>query len=876
MPLAPGTSLGPYVIVDTIGAGGMGEVYRARDTRLDRQVAIKVLPDSLARDPDGLARFQREAKAVAALSHANILALHDVGTEAGVTYVVMELLEGESLRERVQHGPVPLRKAIEIGIQIARGLAAAHAKGLVHRDLKPENVFLLSDGQVKVLDFGLAKTFDSSPGASNAETRAAVTDPGTVLGTVGYMAPEQIRGQAIDARADLFALGAVLFEMISGKRAFHRETGAETMTAILREDPPELTGSQIAQAPAVDRIIRHCLEKNPAERFQTARDVAFALEALSGSATSTTAREAARDVPIDRPRSRVPVWLMAAAALMVVGIVAAWLTGFVTIARSRAVGSDAADLRYQPVTFDEGFVFAARFARDGRTLVYSAEWENQPHDIFVTSMDSPDRRALGYRGADLLALAPDGALAILLDSTIPSGNPYFRRGTVARASLNGSAPKKELDFVVFADFDPDGSLAVTRWSGQAGFRPRFEWPEGHTVFEESFVTGGGGTPLPAPRIAPDGQHAAFFQFSAESMSVKILDRSGRVVAESKSFADWWGLAWRPDSKEVWFAAAETGGRQTAMFGLDLAGHLRVLYRSPTMTLHDVSRDGRVLASFDHYNTRIETQDGAQSAPQDLSWREGGTPVDVSPNGVVLFDQVGDSGGPKGSVYVRTPGAAEPVRISDGGGIALSPDGSEALVGTDPKQLWIVPTAAGLPRKLERPTIAGGGRIGWLSNGRLVAEIRRTDSEPPRIYAMSVKDGSLTQVLPDGIHLRGQRFGAPDATRIAAVDDQGRLMVCQLPATGVGTCAPMLSATPEDEVAGWSADSRSVFVYRRYPVPAKIDRIDITTGHREPAGEVHPLQAAVSGLERLFVLPNGRKVYSYARVRSELYVIEGIR
>ena len=284
MPLSPNSRLGPYLILAPLGAGGMGEVYRARDTRLDRDVAIKVLPASVANDPDRRARFEREAKAVAALSHPNILAIFDTGVADGVAYVATELLTGETLRDRLQAGAMPIRKSADTAIQIARGLGAAHQKGLVHRDLKPENVFLVGDGQVKILDFGLAKTTGVGPGA-NAET-VAMTDPGMVMGTVGYMAPEQIRGELVDARADLFALGAVLYEMLSGQRAFRRETPAETMTAILKDDPPELTETRAELPSGLDRIVRHALEKNPAERFQTARDIAFALESLSGSGTA--------------------------------------------------------------------------------------------------------------------------------------------------------------------------------------------------------------------------------------------------------------------------------------------------------------------------------------------------------------------------------------------------------------------------------------------------------------------------------------------------------------------------------------------------------------------------------------------------------------
>jgi serine/threonine protein kinase len=318
MPVEVGTQFGPYVIAGAVGAGGMGEVYRARDARLDRDVAIKVIPASVARDPDRVARFEREAKAVAALSHPNILTIHDTGTVGETLYVVMELLAGETLGDRLKQGPLPVRKACEVGGLVARGLAAAHDKGLVHRDLKPDNIFLTDDGQVKILDFGLARS--TIPPGSTSATRAALTDAGTVLGTVGYMAPEQVRGQVADARADLFALGVVLHEMLSGQRAFARGTAAETMTAILNEDAPDLSLGTRPVPTALERIVRHCLEKNPAERFQTARDVAFALDSLAGSASSGTA--VSPDPSTSRRSWERTAWAVATLSL---AALAAWL-----------------------------------------------------------------------------------------------------------------------------------------------------------------------------------------------------------------------------------------------------------------------------------------------------------------------------------------------------------------------------------------------------------------------------------------------------------------------------------------------------------------------------------------------------------------------
>ena len=273
MILTPGTRLGSYEILAPIGAGGMGEVYRARDLRLDRDVAIKVLPEQFAKDADALLRFEREAKAVAALSHSNILAIHDIGDVKGVHFAVMELLEGQTIRERLRQSVIPWRKAGEIGLAVAEALAVAHAKGIIHRDIKPENIFLTSDGRVKVLDFGLARVTGpgsavNAPGLADAETQVVHTTPGIVVGTMGYMSPEQLRGELVDGRSDIFSFGCVLYEMVAGQKAFARKTAAESISAILNEDPVELAGSGKQVPPDFDRIIAHCVEKKPEDRFQ--------------------------------------------------------------------------------------------------------------------------------------------------------------------------------------------------------------------------------------------------------------------------------------------------------------------------------------------------------------------------------------------------------------------------------------------------------------------------------------------------------------------------------------------------------------------------------------------------------------------------------
>src|SRR5580692_225488 len=325
MNLAAGTKLGPYQIVSLLGAGGMGEVYRARDSRLKREVAIKVLPQSLSLDADRLRRFEQEALATAALNHPNILAVFDIGESDGAPYVVSELLEGETLRERLRGGPIPVRKALEYALQIAHGLAAAHEKGIIHRDLKPENLFLLKDNRLKILDFGLAKLTQPEPGAQTSlATATQGTEAGMVLGTAGYMSPEQVRGKVLDARSDIFSFGAILYEMLSGKRAFHGETPADTMSSILKEEPADLNETNRSVSPALERIVQHCLEKNPESRFHSASDIAFDLEHLSG--VSTTSGKFRR-VETSGPQSRLLATLARVLVLTLAMLARGWWLG---------------------------------------------------------------------------------------------------------------------------------------------------------------------------------------------------------------------------------------------------------------------------------------------------------------------------------------------------------------------------------------------------------------------------------------------------------------------------------------------------------------------------------------------------------------------
>jgi len=403
MTMAPGTRLGPYEIIAPLGAGGMGEVYRARDTRLGREVAVKVLPSDFSADGDRLHRFEQEACAAGALNHPNILSIYDTGAHHGSPYVVSELLEGQTLRQRLSGTTLPTRKAIDYALQIAHGLAAAHEKGIVHRDLKPENLFVTNDGRVKILDFGLAKLTgtDGDQSQTSIPTRRVDTDPGKVMGTAGYMSPEQVKGRPVDHRSDIFSFGAILYEMLSGKRAFRGGSMAETASAILREDPPDLSETNQTVSPALERLVRHCLEKNPAERFHSARDLAFAIESLSGSAITSGATnlslsnsEAAEaGTSILRIFGNAPMaWIIAAVCLT--GLLVA--LAFVYFNRSRTV-SGAMRLNFIPppeLSFNDVQSDAVVISPDGQNIAFSADSADGKNMLYVRRLDSTEARVV--------------------------------------------------------------------------------------------------------------------------------------------------------------------------------------------------------------------------------------------------------------------------------------------------------------------------------------------------------------------------------------------------------------------------------------------------------------------------------------------------
>jgi len=829
----------------------MGEVYRARDSRLARDVAIKVLPGGFSKDPERLRRFEHEAKASGALNHPNVLAVYDTGHHDGAPYVVSELLEGQTLRERAGGAALPLRKAVEICAQIARGLAAAHEKGIVHRDLKPENVFVTSEGHVKILDFGLAKLTQADAGdESHSPTQTRQTDPGAVLGTVGYMSPEQVRGTAVDHRSDIFSFGAILYELLSGQRAFKKETSAETMAAILREDPPDLAKTTPAPPPALERIVAHCLEKNPQERFASARDLAFDLESLSDKSGTSAARTRGEGGGLRWRAARSAGWL----ASLVAAAAAAFWAG-------RRAGEQP-EPKYQQLSFGHGRVPAARFSPDGASVLYSAVWNNAPQRIFSVRLDLQIEQPLGYEGTVVGAAA--GELAFLRED-----------GILFRAPLSGGGVREVAKNVERADWSADGTrFAITR---RAGAKDVLEYPIGTVVHE----TAGQLFPI---RLSPDGKRIAIVErpsFGVAGGWIGVVD--GKEVKRLTSGASLvpTSLVWSPDGKEVWFVADERGG--FLIEGVSLTGRRRRLLRTAHFpTLHSASSDGRLLLSLGESRRQVAGLGSGESVERDLTVRGFSQSWDISEDGrrYVINDSVG---GERTSAFLGSMDGSPLVRLGEGGPNSISPDGRLVLAWKDTAEgigtaLVELPTGAGEPRDVPRGTIRTYLDARFLPDGRRLLLSASESDKPRRLFVQELPDGLPKPITPEGIFTE-YAFSTPDGAWVPAGSDYEAAPYQLYPLAG-GEPRPIPGLEKGDQPIRFSADGRRLFVRygQRSEMKARIALLDLATGRKQPWKVLSPADpAGVTFLDYVYLTPDGRGyVYNYFRAVSDLYLVEGLR
>jgi serine/threonine protein kinase len=865
MTLTEGTKLGRYEIRVLLGGGGMGEVYRASDPKIGRDVAIKVLPTDFSADKERVARFEQEAQAAGALNHPNILAIYDVDIQDDILYVVSELLEGEELRQRLDEGPIPLRKVTEYAQQIVSGLSAAHEKGIVHRDLKPENLFITKDDRVKILDFGLAKLRAPKPegDSSEDETRKVLTNPGVVMGTAGYMSPEQVRGHTTDYRSDIFSFGVVLHEMITGRRAFKRETIAETMSAILKEEPEELTESNPNISPSLERIVRRCLEKKPERRFQSTDDLGFALESLSAptSSSGNNMTTPVSTIVAETGRSawwtRIP-WIPAAVLLAAVGVGA-----FILGKRAGTTPPPS----YQRLTFSRGTIWNARFAPDGQSVVYSARWNGNPLDVFSVRAGKTESRSLKLENTDVLAVSASNELAVLRNRQYIG--LFISRGTLARMPIDGGAARDVLEDVQEADWSPDGTkLAVVRWvNGQN----QLEYPVGTVLYKSAGH-------LNHPRISPKGDLVAFMdhqtQFNTRGWVV-VVDLTGKKMVVSSEMANQEGLAWSPAGDEVWFTGNKSG-EADALYAISLSGQERLVLRTTSrLMLHDISRDGRVLLTSFNNSTNLVSQPPGETKERDLSWLDQGSLSDLSPDGkTILIDYIGEGAGTNGSSYLRKTDGSPAVNLGEGGGPRVSPDGKWALaVRFTPPQLVLLPTGAGEARVLERGPIEqyAWGPI-WVPDGKRVAFLGREPGHDWRCYVQSIDGGDPRPITPEGT--REGLLISPDGRSLIASDAQGQQSFYPVDG-GAPQPIPYLES---GGAIGWSADGRSLYVARVNEMPIRVYRFDPSNGHKELLKEVMPADpAGIFGYNYVFLTPDGKGyAYSVSRMLTDLYVVEGLK
>src|ERR1051325_1825268 len=740
------------------------------------------------------------------LNHPNLLTVYELGVHDDAPYIVTELLEGETLFTRLEGGAaLAPRKAVEIAVQIANGLAAAHEKGIVHRDLRPANLVLTRDGRVKILDFGLAKLIQAQATPQESTLQMQHTAPGTVMGTVGYMAPEQVRGEEVDHRADIFAFGAILYEMLSGRRAFVRDSSVETMNAILKDDPPELSSSGRLVPPALQKIVDHCLEKNPSARFQSAKDVAFHLETI-------TASESGASRALARPRARSGAMLVAAAIVFaLLASAAAWF-----VAR-RAKPEHPA---LHQLTYRRGTVRSARFAPDGQTVVYGAAWDGEPIRMFQTRVMEMESARVPLPDGDILSFAPNGEMAVSVGRKFDA---WTSEGTLASATLLGGAARPTMEKVNCADYSPDGKeMAVVHHAGGVDL---LEWPIGRKRAE---------TPgyVSHARIAPDGKLVAYLDhpfFGDNRGDVVVLDRDGKKRVLVHDWAALEGMAWSPDGSEVWFTGDQDGTvGNFELYGVSLDGKLRRVWYVPSnVTLLDVARNGRVLLTSGGLAGAMYGQRPSAPRERDLTFLSWVDAESITPDGSgILATSYGAGAGAYYSTYLRSL-AGTYGRLCEGKGGPMSPDGKwiVAMRFSQPTQVLLHPVGAGATRVVETKGQNPWAAV-WAPDGRLVVAFAEPSGGSRFAFVDPWRGGMQTIATVPFAPSPGLGFFiSPDGKNIVA---RGRWRSDIVPIGG-GAPRPLPFAMSDaDQLAGFASDGR-VYVARFAPPQFKFDKCDLTSG-----------------------------------------------
>jgi eukaryotic-like serine/threonine-protein kinase len=821
--LTAGKKIGPYEITAAIGAGGMGEVYRARDSRLGRDVAIKVLPENLAADEDRLKRFEKEARAASALNHPNVVTVYDIGFQDSIPYLAMEFVNGSTLRRLMNSEPMSIRKILEIAIQVAEGLAKAHSEGIVHRDLKPENVILSNDGYAKILDFGLAKLIEQPKNDTGSNLPTAATIAGTVLGTAAYMSPEQASGHPTDFRTDQFSFGTLLYEMVTGKNAFSRNSAPETMAAIIREDPEPITQLTVRVPVPLRWIIERCLSKDPEDRYAStrdlARDLAIVLDHLSEINVAIDAVDAA-------PAKSIP--------------------------------------SFQRLTFRRGHILSARFAPDGQTMIYGAWWEGNACKLFSTRPESPESTPLQLPDAEILSISRSGMMAISLERVY--AGRFIWSGILAQVPVGGGAPREILEDVEWADWGPDGeNLAVIRRS--AG-KHVLEYPIDNVLYE----TAGW---ISHVRVSPKGNLVAFLDHPLQgddSGSVVVVDHNRKTTILSANWITAYGLTWSSEN-EIWFTATRVGVARS-IWAVTLNGKERLLARTPgELTIHDVSRDGRVLITSD--SGKVGTIALTHAQEKDFSQLDWSRVLDISPDGkMLLFDETGEGGGSDGAVYVRKLDGSPAVRLGEGRAFGFSPDGrwvtSQKVI--DSKGIMILPVKTGARRTIPTYNLSIH-YVRWYPDGQQFLLAASEESQNIRLYVQNI-DGSQPRLICEEAMIVGTFPISPDGKFVVAQNSDGHSFLFPLQE---GKTESIPSLDINDRAVRWTPVGNSIYGFTRGELPMQVFLLDLATGRKEPVRELMPPDpAGIVEINAVQISSDGAScAYSFHRILSDLLLVDGL-